>query len=110
VDRNIHLIVGDYWKVWPSVDEAMRLSGQKDFYGMAERAEEVRERILDRLSRNPNEHILCIDDDLALCVQSLTHTIGASEYQGKSISAAVQIVEEGKTPAGASYRIIDLKE
>src|SRR3954465_8487013 len=32
LDRNIHLILGDYWKVWPTVYEAIKQSGRDDIY------------------------------------------------------------------------------
>jgi hypothetical protein len=110
LDRNIHLILGDYWKVWPAVYDAMKLSGRDDIYGLTLRAEEMRPQILSRLDTNADEHLLCTEMDMAVCMQWLTFSLGSGEYDGKPLSDAIQVVEEGKTPAGQHYRIIDLKE
>jgi hypothetical protein len=110
LDRDIHLILGNYRMVWPAVFEAIRLSGRSDIYGMTLRAEEMRPQILSRLDGNADEHLLCIDEDLQVCLQWLTYSVGSGEYHGKPLSEAIEIVEEGKTPAGQYYRIIDLKE
>lgn len=110
LDRDIHLILGDYWKVWPAVFEAIRLSGREDIYGMTLRAEEMRPQILSRLDGNADERLLCTDRDMQVCLQWLTFSLGSGEYHGKPLSEAIEVVEEGTTPAGQYYRIIDLKE
>ncbi len=110
LDKNIHLILGDYWKVWPTVYEAIKRSGRDDIYGMTLRAEEMRPQILSRLASNADEHLLCTDQDMQVCLQWLTFSLGSGEYHGKPLSDAIQVVEEGTTPAGQPYRIIDLIE
>jgi hypothetical protein len=110
LDRDIHLILGSYRMVWPAIYEAIRLSGRDDIYGMTMRAEEMRPQILSLLDSNPDEHLLCIDKDIQVCLQGLTFSLGSGEYHGKPLSEAIEVVEEGTTPAGQYYRIIDLKE
>jgi hypothetical protein len=102
IRSNIHLIVGDYWRVWPAVFEIISRRNSDDTYGLGPRGHIMLTELRGKLAADPR--FICIDDP-DNCRNLLTYFTGSAVYHGKSMGEAMVPVEVSYDPYYILYEL-----